>query len=211
MGKLDINKKLKHDSLLNTAFDLFISKGINKTSISEIVESAGVAKGTFYLYFKDKYDLRNKLISHKSSELFEAANNALMESGITDFEESIIFIINHIVDDLERDQSLLTFISKNLSWGIFKNALITPSENDIDFYNVYIQMLKDSPYTFENPEILIFMIVELVSSTVYSAILYKEPVSLTELKPYLYTTIRQMIRQQQKDPVSVEKLECKED
>ena len=211
MGKLDINKKLKHDSLLNTAFDLFISKGINKTSISEIVESAGVAKGTFYLYFKDKYDLRNKLISHKSSELFEAANNALMESGITDFEESIIFIINHIVDDLERDQSLLTFISKNLSWGIFKNALITPSENDIDFYNVYIQMLKDSPYTFENPEILIFMIVELVSSTVYSAILYKEPVSLTELKPYLYTTIRQIIRQQQKDPVSVEKLECKED
>ncbi len=211
MGKLDINKKLKHDSLLNTAFDLFISKGINKTSISEIVESAGVAKGTFYLYFKDKYDLRNKLISHKSSELFEAANNALMESGITDFEESMIFIINHIVDDLERDQSLLTFISKNLSWGIFKNALITPSENDIDFYNVYIQMLKDSPYTFENPEILIFMIVELVSSTVYSAILYKEPVSLTELKPYLYTTIRQIIRQQQKDPVSVEKLECKED
>ncbi|MDO5521799.1 MAG: TetR/AcrR family transcriptional regulator [bacterium] len=196
MGKLDTNKKIKHDSLLNTAFDLFITKGINKTSISEIVDSAGVGKGTFYLYFKDKYDLRNKLVSHKSSELFHAANEALIASGITDFEESIIFIVNHIVDDLDKDQSLLTFISKNLSWGIFKNALITPSENDVDFYNVYIQMLKASPHTFKNPEILIFMIVELVSSTVYSAILYKEPVSLEELKPYLYETIRQMIRQQ---------------
>ena len=40
------------------------------TSISDIVDNAGVAKGTFYLYFKDKYDIRNKLIAHKSGEVF---------------------------------------------------------------------------------------------------------------------------------------------
>ena len=197
MGKLDIKKKLKHDSILNTAFDLFLTKGITKTSISDIVDTAGVAKGTFYLYFKDKYDLRNKLISHKSSELFQSAHDALLDSDITDFEDSIIFIINHIIDDLERNQSLLTFISKNLSWGIFKNALITPAENDIDFHGVYVKMLKDSPHTFHNPEMMIFMIVELVSSTVYSAILYQDPVTLEELKPYLFHTIRQIIRSHQ--------------
>ena len=197
MEKLDIKKKLKHDSILNTAFDLFLTKGITKTSISDIVDTAGVGKGTFYLYFKDKYDLRNKLISHKSSELFQSAHDALLDSDITDFEDSIIFIINHIIDDLERNQSLLTFISKNLSWGIFKNALITPAENDIDFHGVYVKMLKDSPHTFHNPEMMIFMIVELVSSTVYSAILYQDPVTLEELKPYLFHTIRQIIRSQQ--------------
>ncbi|MFR3322153.1 MAG: TetR family transcriptional regulator [Lachnospiraceae bacterium] len=31
-----------------------------------MVDNAGVAKGTFYLYFSDKYDLRNKLIAHKA-------------------------------------------------------------------------------------------------------------------------------------------------
>ena len=67
MGKLDVNKKIKRDSLLDTAFQLFMTQGINKTSISDIVNQAGVAKGTFYLYFKDKYDIHNKLISHKSS------------------------------------------------------------------------------------------------------------------------------------------------
>ena len=66
MGKLDINKKRKRESLLNTAFNMFTTKGFSKTSISEIVEKAGVAKGTFYLYFKDKYDIKNKLITHKS-------------------------------------------------------------------------------------------------------------------------------------------------
>ncbi|MDE5916914.1 MAG: TetR/AcrR family transcriptional regulator, partial [Oscillospiraceae bacterium] len=63
MGKLDNNKRLKRESLLKTAFSIFTDKGVSKTSISEIVEKAGVAKGTFYLYFKDKYDLKNKLIS----------------------------------------------------------------------------------------------------------------------------------------------------
>ena len=46
------------------------TKGLAKTTISDIVENAGVAKGTFYLYFKDKYDIRNKLISHKAGEHF---------------------------------------------------------------------------------------------------------------------------------------------
>ena len=65
MGKIDKNKQIKRESLLETAFRLFTSKGIQKTSISEIVEDAGVAKGTFYLYFKDKYDIRNKLVAQE--------------------------------------------------------------------------------------------------------------------------------------------------
>ena len=44
--------KVKEDSLLNTAFSLFTTKGVSKTSISDIVNNAGVAKGTFYLYFQ---------------------------------------------------------------------------------------------------------------------------------------------------------------
>ena len=70
MGKIEVNKKQKKESLLNTAFSLFTSKGFQKTSISDIVDNAGVAKGTFYLYFSDKYDLRNKLIAHKAGVLF---------------------------------------------------------------------------------------------------------------------------------------------
>ena len=48
----------KKNALLQTAFDLFRDKGFAKTTISDIVSDAGLAKGTFYLYFKDKYDLR---------------------------------------------------------------------------------------------------------------------------------------------------------
>ena len=71
MGKVDINKKQKKNALLQTAFDLFRDKGFAKTTISDIVSDAGLAKGTFYLYFKDKYDLRDKLIAHKQGSCLQ--------------------------------------------------------------------------------------------------------------------------------------------
>ena len=197
MGKVDANKKLKENSLLKTAFEYFTTKGFSKTSITDIVSKAGVAKGTFYLYFKDKYDIRNKLVSHKSSQLFKNALNDLGdELDALPFEEKIIKIIDNIINQLNNNQSLLTFISKNLSWGIFKNAITTPvSEDDVNFSEVYYKMLDESPNGFHDPEIMLFMIIELVSSTCYSAILYNEPCTLEKLKPYLYSSIRLIISQ----------------
>ena len=62
MSKVDLNKKEKKNALLQTAFELFTDKGFAKTTISDISSKAGLAKGTFYLYFKDKYDLRSKVL-----------------------------------------------------------------------------------------------------------------------------------------------------
>ena len=93
VGKIDNNKQMKRESLLDSAFSLFIDNGFNKTSISDIVNNAGVAKGTFYLYFKDKYDIRNHLIAHKASQIFQAAYaDLLRHPDIQDFEEQVLFI-----------------------------------------------------------------------------------------------------------------------
>jgi len=192
--KLESNKKQKKEALLNTAFDLFTSKGIQKTSISDIADNAGVAKGTFYLYFRDKYDIRNKLISHKASQLFLAAYEQLKKSDCTDFEDQIVFMSEHIIDRLSKDQSLLNFISKHLSWGIFKNAIIEASDNaDENIYFIFDNLLHQSGHRFKNPEIMVFSIIEFVSGTSYNTILYKQPVPLEEMKPYIFKVIRQII------------------
>ncbi|MDD6744125.1 MAG: TetR/AcrR family transcriptional regulator, partial [Roseburia porci] len=60
MGKAEENKQKKRRALLSHAFSLFLNKGISDTTISEIAEHAGVGKGTFYFYFKDKEDLIEK-------------------------------------------------------------------------------------------------------------------------------------------------------
>lgn len=204
MGKVDDNKQQKLNALLNAAYDLFTTQGVEKTTIAEISKAADVAKGTFYLYFKDKYEIRNRLISHESSKLFKDAVAALENISSTgceepSFEEKMIFIINYIVDALDDNHSLLTFISKNLSWGIFKEALTTNvASNDINFKDIYYQMLSTSGLSIEEPEILLFLVVELVGSTCYSSILYNEPADIGRIKPYLSRTVRAIIREYSK-------------
>lgn len=204
MGKVDDNKQQKLNALLNAAYDLFTTQSVEKTTIAEISKAADVAKGTFYLYFKDKYEIRNRLISHESSKLFKDAVAALEKKSSTAseepaFEEKMIFIINYIVDALDGNRSLLTFISKNLSWGVFKEALTTNvASNDINFKDIYYEMLSTSGLSIEEPEILLFLVVELVGSTCYSSILYNEPANIGRIKPYLSRTVRAIIREYSK-------------
>lgn len=47
----------KYHKILQAAIEVISEKGLDKTSISDIVKKAGVAQGTFYLYFPSKMAL----------------------------------------------------------------------------------------------------------------------------------------------------------
>lgn len=196
MGKVDQNKQQKLEKLLESAQTLFLSKGITDTSISDITSRAGVAKGTFYLYFKDKYSIRDHLISRCAKELFISAHNALInEPQITGFEDKIIFIADHIIKELEKNRPLLRFISKNLSWGLFRELLESNITNeDITGQEIFEKVARECGVSLRDPDVMGFIIVEMVNSTAYSAILGSGPVSLDKLLPYLNDAIRAIIR-----------------
>ena len=195
MGKIEQNKRRKKEKILKNAYQLFLKKGIEKTSVSDITKSAGVAKGTFYLYFEDKYEIRDRLITHMASKLFTHASLALSEKALSSVEDKIIFIANNIIEQLKENKPLLMFITKNLSWGVFKEAIsVLPDEEDVDFFLIYKKIIENSPsVSFKDPELMLFMIIELVSSTCYSTILYNDPVPIDKLLPYLNDTIRDII------------------
>ncbi|MDE6759881.1 MAG: TetR/AcrR family transcriptional regulator [Lachnospiraceae bacterium] len=195
MGKVDDNKKRKKDAIVNSAFSLFIQNGINDTSIADIMKKAELAKGTFYLYFKDKFEVRDYLIRKKAAQIFDRAQKALEESGITGFEDRVIFMVDNILDQLNNNKVLLRFISKNLSWGIFRHAIASmPVDKGVSAEDFVEKLFRETDKKFRNPEMLLFMIVELVNSTAHNVILYKQPVELVELKEFLYPLIRQMIQ-----------------
>ena len=198
MKKSDENKKIKEEKMLNTAFSLFTKKGFKETSIQDIVDNAGVAKGTFYLYFKDKYDIQNRLIEKKSQKLFSDAMKDLKKANIENFEDQIIFIIEHIINKLSKNHLLLKFISKNLSLGVYNQALskitdLTDSNKD-SIYTLFMEGIKKNNISLENPEVTLFMIIELVSSTTFNSILYNIPLEIEEFKPLLFNEIRKILK-----------------
>lgn len=194
VSKIKSKKLEKENRLLESAYNLFTKKGINNTSIQDIVNDAAVAKGTFYLYFKDKYDLQNKLIIKKSKEVFDVAIDNLKKTYIKNFDDQIIFVINNVIDILKSDTILINFISKDLSLGIYTESVSSIFENEkIGVQDIFIKGIEEHNLKMSNPEVVLFMIIELVSSTIFTSIIKKQPLPIEEYKPFLYDTIRRII------------------
>ena len=188
------NKQIKRENLLSAAYDLFIRKGINDTSISDITENAGVAKGTFYLYFIDKWDIYEQLIIERSYLLFKEALMYVNDQSIKKTPERIIGIFDYIIDSFIKDKELLKFIGRNLSLGIYNSSIKEEySYQYEDIRKTLEQEIKEYNKNIKKPNITLFMIVELVSSCCYEVILNDEPVDIEKFKPYLYKEIKKMI------------------
>lgn len=70
-------KKQLFDDFVQVAIKLFGEKGFDQPSVDEIVAETGVAKGTFYLYFKSKSDIIQAVIDTGLSMLEEKVADSL--------------------------------------------------------------------------------------------------------------------------------------
>lgn len=192
--KAESKKIEKENSLLEAAFKLFTEKGIKNTSIQEIADEANVGKGTFYLYFKDKYDLQEQLIARKSYKLFNDAMAALNKQKIIDFGDQIIFVIDYVIDELTNNPTLLKIIAKDLSYGLYSEKMTKLLDDKvIGIKELFINKIKENNLKINNPDVILYMIIELTSSTCFSCIMKNKPIPINEYKPYLYKTIKKLL------------------
>lgn len=89
MGKREENKIRNEKEILTTAIQLFIEKGDEQTTISDIVAATDLAFGTFYNYFKNKSEIWDRIIDH--------------------------FMINHAYPERQHATSIYDFIYNSLS------------------------------------------------------------------------------------------------
>ena len=166
-SKILENKRIKKERLIDAAYSLFSHNDLKNVSIQDIVTKAGVAKGTFYLYFKDKYMLRDHLIGREVSELFKNAEAALKENDIRNFEDSVIFIINHVLMSLENNPVVLTFIKNNLSVGVFHEQLHNALDNEESFNltEAFLNLVRKYHYQYKDPTIILYFIIEMGGSS----------------------------------------------
>lgn len=195
-SKIEINKAEKKTRLLNNAYELFGTKGFSDTSISDIVKKAGVAKGTFYLYFKNKEDIRNQLVTDQSQKLFTNAINAMNTENLETFDERLIYIIDHVIEQLKQDDSILTFIDRDLSLGFYSKEIEKIfNDNAMGLYQMFIDGIKREHIQVNNADMTFFMIVELISVTCYRCMVQKIPCDIDTYKPYLYAGVKALIHQ----------------
>lgn len=73
--------------ILMAAKDLFEQQGYASTSVESIIKRAGVAKGTFYYYFKSKREILQALVVHVGQSMLEEMERVASLEGLNAIEK----------------------------------------------------------------------------------------------------------------------------
>lgn len=94
------------------ALALFHEKGVKGTSVNDIVREAGIAKGTFYLYYKNKNDLieevfdsyRRQFIDEVTTKIIEFPKIRYFSLPLIDFFDKNRLFLVELRRDMVEDQ-----------------------------------------------------------------------------------------------------------
>jgi len=104
---------------------LLTRKKIQEISVKEISEMADINRGTFYLHYRDVYDL----LSHIESEMFEEFNDILNRHKITDLDGHPKALITEI----------FTFIRENADMV----QILIGKNGDMNFLNQLKNVIRE--------------------------------------------------------------------
>lgn len=72
----------RRNEILNAAEILFSEKGFDNTSVVDIMNAVGIAKGTLYHHFKSKGDIMDALIERQTNYIISAAQKIAEDKSI---------------------------------------------------------------------------------------------------------------------------------
>lgn len=99
--------------LMNAAVKVFQAKGIRATTVADITEAAGVAKGTFYLYFESRDHLLGALRESFVDEIVERTTQFYERVGQDDWWTLVDAMIETMVEMMwEKRDTISVFVQE---------------------------------------------------------------------------------------------------
>jgi AcrR family transcriptional regulator len=90
MVRISKDPDTRRRELIDTAETLFLKKGYNETTISDIVKTAGVAQGTFYYYFKTKDEVLDAIADNYLLEMSHLAEKVAGREDLNAVEKMLV-------------------------------------------------------------------------------------------------------------------------
>lgn len=109
MTRISKNPDERRSEIMNISEKLFQSRGYENTSVNSIIDKIGIAKGTFYYYFKSKENLLKAIVDDLLEKIIQRAETVVKNKKLTAIKkfEMIYFGEKNDADRAEK-------LSKNL-------------------------------------------------------------------------------------------------
>jgi AcrR family transcriptional regulator len=92
----------RRNEILDTAARLFSAKGYNKCTVNDILDSVGIAKGTFYYYFKSKEEVLDAILERVTDIVSDRAGKIAEDPGLPPVMKLLHTILSlHVEGELD--------------------------------------------------------------------------------------------------------------
>ncbi|WP_262121232.1 TetR/AcrR family transcriptional regulator [Anaerococcus sp. Marseille-Q5996] len=183
----------KKEKIMESALKVFKKKGPDKASVREIMSESGFGLGTFYLYYTDKNDLKEKIVLDKAMDIIiKAEENCEGEDPV----ERYISFVDYIIDYLIANPFELDLLSNNITWALYTkiehDERLTEADSTLQFILNKYENLFSKSYSQSQQLYILAMTFDIMMSTCKSALMEDSTLSIDEMKPVLFAVIRKI-------------------
>lgn len=196
MGVIERKKQEKRQALLDAAYQLFLEQDSARVSVSDITVRANVAKGTFYLYFKDKEEITKVLLGRISYRVLADACRHVESLGETlPLAGKVVALADYIIEYFKRETMVLRLIQHNFSWPTLQD--LEAEGEQAPLVRQLLAAIQASPELAGRSQTEVFqrvsILVSMCASVCYTCIIEGKPDTIDNMKPVLYDIIRRSL------------------
>ncbi|MBL1223998.1 TetR/AcrR family transcriptional regulator [Enterococcus sp. BWR-S5] len=93
--------------ILDTAKSLFLSKGYDKTTINDILKAIGIAKGTFYHYFKSKEEVMEAVVMRVIEQDMVIAREIAANTELSALDKIIQYLLAQLPNENDEKSDMI--------------------------------------------------------------------------------------------------------
>ena len=159
----------KKDQILDTSLQLFMKKGFDATSISDILSQLDIARGTLYYHFESKEAIMDAIIERLLNQVLEKIEKLMTNDSLSQAEKFMGFFASINLTQLTGDEEIVDYFNQP------QNALFHEKSNRLlikKLSPVLAQIISDgmesglfdTPYPAETAELILVGITGFVDS-----------------------------------------------
>ena len=154
----------KKEQILDVSLALFLEKGYDNTSISDILSKLDIARGTLYYHFESKEAIMDMIIERSVIQIVKDAQKVILQKELNIYEKMFSLFASMSMKRLAGGELMIDYLNQP------QNALFHEKSNRAFMKNItpllgeiikegFEEGLFDNIFPYESAELILVMII----------------------------------------------------